>query len=108
MQPPYPQLAKEFMDLWQKQIASVVSDKQFIQSMLEMLESMKMPHVKPTAQPADTSDAPGSDAGLHAQLAYRLAMCERRIAALEKAAAGTARPKKTGRKPAPRSKKPVK
>src|SRR4051812_15671384 len=96
---PYQHMAKDFMDLWQKQVASVVSDKQFIQSMLEMLESMKMPHVHPSSH-SHTADASGADASLHAQLAYRLTMCERRLAALEKTAGERPQRKKTARKPA--------
>jgi hypothetical protein len=102
---PYQHMAKEFMDLWQKQVASVVSDKDFIQAMLGMVQSMKMPNA-PSPQPADTANASGSDTGIHAQMAYRLAMCERRLAALEKAPGKKTSSQKTARKPARRGKTP--
>jgi hypothetical protein len=82
-QPPYPQLAKEFMDLWQKQMASVMGDKQFIHAMLEIIQNLQMPHAdkKPTTA-THTSTASDATDEQHAQLAYRLSQCERRLAAL--------------------------
>ena len=81
----YQQMAKDFMDLWQKQVASVVSDKQFIHAMLDMFQTMRMPNHdgKKPAATADASPAPDADHGLLAELAFRLAMCEKRLAALE-------------------------
>ncbi|MBY0406880.1 MAG: hypothetical protein K2Q01_04255, partial [Rickettsiales bacterium] len=69
------------MDLWQKQVASAMSDKQFIETMLEMFQTSLNPDDRnaPTAEP---SPAPDADAGLLAELAFRLAMCEKRLAAL--------------------------
>src|SRR5688572_11312085 len=85
--PPYQQLAKEFMDLWQKQVSSVVSDKQFIHAMLEMFQTMQMPDYERKSKPSTASqpaDAPDAGHELLAELAFRLAMCEKRLAALEK------------------------
>ncbi len=78
---PYTPLARQFMELWQKQMASVLTDRDFVQSMMEMMQSMHTPdaahaHAKP--QPAaDTTISPDA---LH----DRLAQCERRIQQLEK------------------------
>src|SRR4051812_5381531 len=82
----YQHLAKEFMDLWQKQVSSVISDKQFIQAMLEMFQSTYMPGHHDRQRPASAADpahASDADPGLLAELAFRLAMCEKRLAALE-------------------------
>lgn len=91
---PYQNIAKDFMDLWQKQVQSVVSDKQFIHAMLELLRSMQNPETygqkqKPStaAHPADASDALHGDL---AGLAFRIGQCEKRLASLE------ARPKPKG------------
>ncbi len=75
------------MDLWQKQVSSVVSDKQFIQSMLELFQSMQMPGYDGKSNTSATSkpvNAPDAGHELLAEFAYRLAMCEKRIAGLEK------------------------
>ena len=100
---PYQQMAKEFMDLWQKQIASVVSDKQFIGAMLDMLKTANPKFYDSTkhssAHSADASDADGRSL---AELAFRVAMCEKRLAALEsgrKSSAAAVRAK-GGKKPA--------
>src|SRR3954468_14706635 len=94
----YQQLAKDFMDLWQKQVSSVISDKQFIHAMLEMFQTMQMPghDGKPTtAKPSNAAPAPDADHGLLAELAFRLAVCEKRLTALEQqqpaAKSGTAK-----------------
>ncbi|MDE3015576.1 MAG: hypothetical protein KGI29_01440 [Pseudomonadota bacterium] len=84
-QPPYQQMAREFMDLWQKQVASVMSDKEFIRAMLDIVQTMQSPHAAATAtaSASDPSPAVDADAGLLAQLAFRMEMCERRLADLE-------------------------
>jgi len=114
--PAYQQLAKEFMDLWQKQISAAISDKQFIQSMLGMFQSVKNPaneHTRPSTS-AHASAAPDADHGVLAELAFRLAMCEKRLSALEQrdkkpAAKRSARAGKSARSgTGGRSKKPHK
>lgn len=105
---PYATMAKELMDLWQKQMSSVVGDKQFLHAMLEMIQTMQMPNAQPntaTSTPQST-DASGNDASDYAQLAYRLAACEQRLAALEKRNAGSAETQKRAKKPTRRSQKP--
>jgi hypothetical protein len=95
----YQQLAKEFMDLWQKQVASVVSDKQFLQSMLEMFQVAQSQFTPGQAghdaasASAESGYPADANAGLLADLAFRVAMCEKRLAALEQ-------PAKPKRKPA--------
>ena len=83
---PYQHMAKEFLDLWQKQVSAVVSDKQFIQSMLEMFQNIQKPGSNERACNPDTANpanAPDANHGMLAELAFRLAMCEKRIATLE-------------------------
>lgn len=101
---PYQTMAREFLDLWQKQMASIVSDKEFIAAMLDMVQTMQNPgkHGKKTAA-ADTANAPDADDGNMARLAFRLAMCERRIAELE---AKCTKPKAIRKRAAGRNKKP--
>jgi hypothetical protein len=100
--PPYNDIAKEFLDIWQKQITSVVGDKQFIQATLEMFQQMqKKNHANTTASnTAATSDTRDD---MLAQLAFRLAMCEKRIAALEGKKSRASRAKPAQRKTAKRS-----
>ena len=86
---PYQHVAKEFMDLWQKQISSVISDKQFIQAMLEMFQSAQNPSANSAKNEqqhpsSHVSHTAAADHGLVAELAFRLAMCEKRIVALER------------------------
>ncbi len=89
----YQDVARDFMNLWQKQMTSVMGDKQFIHAMLELFQNMQVkPNAKPTAATSNTSDAPAAEHGMLAELAFRVAMCEKRLAALEsrKPAAGRA------------------
>lgn len=102
----YQDVARDFMNLWQKQMTSVMGDKQFIHAMLELFQNMQVKtNAKPTAAASNPSDAPAAEHGVLAELAFRVAMCEKRLAALEAkqpAAGGTSK-----RNPA-RSKKPDK
>ena len=92
---PYQQLAKEFMDLWQKQITSVISDKQFISAMLDMLQSAQ-PQAYANKRNANTaanpSHAPDANGNVLAELAFRVAMCEKRLATLEQSKKPRAKP----------------
>ncbi len=94
-QPDYHKIAREFMDLWQKQLSAVVRDKQFVHAMLEMMQSMQAGNGKPFQQAADAPDAPDADARVLSELAFRVAMCERRLAALE--SGGKQKPAKSAR-----------
>ncbi len=78
----YQDMAREFLDLWQKQVTSVMGDKQFIHAMLEMLKNLQAKTNDKSAA-SHTSDAPAPEHGLLAELTFRVAMCEKRLAALE-------------------------
>lgn len=105
----YQEWAKSFMDLWQKQAGSVVRDKTFIEAMLEMTKqwpnayapSGKHSH----SRAGNTADA---DDGDLAQFAFRVGMCEQRLAALEAAARPSKRPVKAGAGRSRRGAKPRK
>ncbi len=102
---PYPDLAKEMLDLWQKQMASMMGDKKFIEAMLGLFKNMQNPN---DAQPnASSHSANPSDHQRDelASLAFRLAMCERRIIALEGQVAGKKPAKKSARPAKPQAAK---
>jgi hypothetical protein len=99
--PDYQRLAREFMDMWQKQMGSVVRDKQFIEAMLDMTKNWQNPYAgAKTTRNTNTAAADDAGDGDLAQLAFRIGMCEQRLAALEsgqrKAKPGGA---KRGKKP---------
>ena len=52
---PYQGMAQQFMELWQKQVASVMSDKQFIHAMLDLLKTAQNP--EPYAKAAASSQS---------------------------------------------------
>jgi hypothetical protein len=95
--PDYQRLARDFMDMWQKQMGSVVRDKQFIQAMLDMTKNWQNPYAS-AQKPAYPHAADADDAKLGdlAQLAFRIGMCEQRLLALEAAA----KPKSAGKRKA--------
>ncbi len=99
---PYQDIAKDFLNLWQKQMTSVMGDKQFIHAMLELFQNMQVkPNAKPTAAASNAANAPAAEHGVLAELTFRLAMCEKRLAALEAAkptARGTAKRNPRGSK----------
>lgn len=111
---PYQDVAKDFLNLWQKQMTSVMGDKQFIHAMLELFQNMQtQPNAKQNAKsnPAtpNPTDAPAAEHGLLDQLTFRLAMCEKRLAALE-AKKSVARPtvRRAAKRNPARGKKPNK
>ncbi len=108
-QNPYQDIAKEFMDLWQKQMTSVMGDKQFIHAMLELFQNMQAPNAKANTA-ANASDTSAPEHGLLTELAFRVAMCEKRLAALEaqQNAAGKAAKPTVGKSSPRGSKKPDK
>lgn len=96
---PYSQLARQFLELWQNQMSAVLNDREFIGSMVEMMQAMGMPDAAKTAdhaeyaaspvRPAHTSNATIPPDALHERLDqfdYRLRMLEKRLAALESGA----------------------
>lgn len=81
---PYQEMAKDFFNLWQKQMTSVMGDKQFIHAMLELFKNMQVnPNAKTTTSTADPAHAPTSEHGMLADITFRVAMCEKRLSALE-------------------------
>ncbi|MFO0389250.1 MAG: hypothetical protein ACK502_05975 [Alphaproteobacteria bacterium] len=107
----YQQLAKEMLDLWQKQLSSVVSDKQFIHAMLDMIQSMQKGTYGQSGEKSAYSNASAApdDANRLSELAFRVAMCEKRLAALESAASNKkpkTKPRAVRKSPAKRSAKP--
>lgn len=90
----YQYLAGELLDLWQKQMGSVVRDKQFIEAMLNNLRNFQPEqfNAKRASKPADAAD------DVHdklVELTFRLSACERRLASLESGRGG--KPAKPGR-----------
>ena len=64
----YQDIAKEFLDLWQKQLTSVIGNKQFIQSMLDLLQNVQAkPDAKPTPPTTHPANAPNAEPGLLAE-----------------------------------------
>lgn len=107
---PYQDVAKEFVNLWQKQMSSVMGDKQFIHAMLELFQNMQVkPNAKATTAASNPADAPAAEHGTLTELAFRVAMCEKRLAALESASkTGGDVAKGTAKGSRSRSKKPNK
>jgi hypothetical protein len=106
---PYQQLARQFIDLWQKQLSTVMHDADFLQGMMDALQSMT-PGVAghDGNQPAAAAHAAASaDAGADrmAQLDYRLRMCEQRLSELEVRLAEKPAPKRPGARRGGRTKK---
>lgn len=107
---PYQDIAKEFLDLWQKQMTSVMGDKKFIHTMLDLFQNMQSKTTNAgsnaNATTAHTADAPRPEHELFSQLAFRLAMCEKRLAALEGKKTTTITRKRTTKPNPKRVKKP--
>ena len=80
----YQQLARQYLDLWQKQMSGVFRDKEFIQTMLEMMQGFphgsEKSYATASSRPARSAD---DGDGMLDELTFRLSMCERRLAALE-------------------------
>lgn len=106
----YQEMAREFVDIWQKQMVSVATDKQFIQAFLDMfqnLQNMQNAQGKQhqshnyAANSKTSNSATAHDAGADvlAQLAFRLAMCEKRLAALEGRGGAEKPARRTAQKP---------
>ncbi|MBV8938953.1 MAG: hypothetical protein JO089_03840 [Alphaproteobacteria bacterium] len=89
----YRQLAQQYMELWQKQMSAVLTDREFIQSMLEMMQAASSggsrAHDAGRRPSAHAADSPGAANERLEQLDYRLRMLEQRIGALEESARKT-------------------
>ncbi|MGE3713960.1 MAG: hypothetical protein AB7F82_05460 [Alphaproteobacteria bacterium] len=97
---PYSQMAKDAFQMWQKQWASVMGDKQFIHAMLQALQTMQQGVYGTTGatSPSHAAAAHDDDERV-AQLARRVEQLEKRVAKLESAA----KPRAVAKKPAKRS-----
>ena len=78
----YQQLASEFIDLWQKQLGQMVTDKQFIESMFQGLQQMANV-ANPNSHEHATTSSPDDVAEQLSQLDFRLRMVEGRLQKLE-------------------------
>ncbi|MEZ5690523.1 MAG: hypothetical protein R3D71_02525 [Rickettsiales bacterium] len=106
----YNDVAKEFMELWQKQMTSVMGDKQFIHAMLDFFHNLQTTAESQTQKnndnkSTDTSDTSDAQRRVLDELTFRLAMCEKRLSDLEKGKHTTRRTTKSGKRG---SKKPDK
>lgn len=88
---PYQQLANQFIDMWQQQMQSLVTDKDFVQTMLGSLQQFSNfatagNHEPGATQGSSNTTAASADvAQLLGQLDYRLRMVEARLLQLESA-----------------------
>ncbi len=72
-----------------------MGDKQFIHAMLELFQNTQVKaNAKPNAAP-NPSNAPASEHGLLTELTFRVAMCEKRLTALESKSNTTKGPAKS-------------
>ena len=80
----YQEAAAEFLNIWQRQISAMMVDPKFINSFLNVFKNMQSGYdaTKATSHPTSTFDARDD---MLAQLAFRLASCEQRLAYLENA-----------------------
>jgi hypothetical protein len=87
----YQQLANQFIEMWQQQMHQVLTDKDFVQTMLSGLQqftNFATPNVHDqratnATRPAHTADASADLVQLLGKLDYRLRMVEARITQLE-------------------------
>lgn len=88
----YQQLASQFIEMWQQQMQSVLTDKDFVQSMLSSLQHMAqfatpqaydISNATKQSAPSGASSAPADLTQLLSQLDYRLRMVESRLNKLE-------------------------
>jgi len=96
----YQHLTRQFLDLWQKQLATMMNDKDFIHAMLDFLQKPEygaspfnpgQNHAASAfthaANAGIAPDATGAGAFPLYELERRLRACEQRIEQLERAAA---------------------
>ena len=101
----YQEIAKRFWDLWQDQVAHMMNDKEFVRTMLEMMQSSPLHATPESYAKTGFSSAPRSPAASESGhdavdlLSRRLEDVENRLRALESAIIGL-----VGRAPSPTSK----
>ena len=90
----YQQLAGEFIDMWQKQLETVVTDKQFVEQMFQNLQHMAN-YATPSNHEQAAPTSPDAVSEQLSELDFRLRMVEERLRKLESQPPA----KKPGRKP---------
>lgn len=112
----YQQLANQFIEMWQQQMQSVLTDKDFIQSMLSGLQHMAnvatpqaydVSKYNTRAATPGAAAAPDDVAQLLGQLDYRLRMVEARLSKLEASGSRKTRAKPTARAGGKSGDKPI-
>lgn len=93
---PYQLMAKQFVDMWQKQLSDMLVDENFVANVIDMMhQSGGFPHAGQASQhaasAANTALSPDAANALVGQLERRLASAEGRIAELEREMAGLRR-----------------
>ncbi len=99
----YQHLANQFIEMWQQQMHQVLTDKDFVQTMLSGLQQFTNfatqtghdTNATHTTRPTHSADAPADLSQLLSQLDYRLRMAEARISQLETRKTNTKRAKST-------------
>src|SRR5690606_10450740 len=87
---PYHPMARQFVEMWQKQLSDMLVDPQFVAAAIDMMhQTGGFPHASPSAPHAPLS--PDAANALVGQLERRLASAEGRIAELEREMAGLRR-----------------
>ena len=94
----YQQLAGEFIDMWQKQLETVITDKQFVEQMFAGLQQMTN-YATPDSHEQAAPTPPDAISEQLSQLDFRLRMVEQRLEKLESKPAKP-RAKKPSGKPA--------
>ena len=67
--PPYSQLARQFLELWQTQMSTVLNDREFIRSMVETVRAKRSPRVRPCQRLVKVDEGEGRKIGCTRPLA---------------------------------------
>jgi hypothetical protein len=110
----YQRLASQFVDMWQKNMASMMNDSEFIRSFLQMMQASSLSAKdsasydnRYTQTSAGTATAPDTRHDAFAGVTRRLAAVETRLAALEDALARLLAAGKTAKRVARPAKRPA-
>jgi TolA-binding protein len=90
---PYQHMAKQFVDMWQKQLSDMLVDENFVANLIDMMHQQGVqPHAQPaSSSPANSAVSPDATNAVVGQLERRIASAEGRIAELEREMAGLRR-----------------
>jgi len=85
------ELAKKFWDLWQDQVATIMNDKNFVQTLLEMMQKSPLQSPNHSAQdffhanPFASASAPsGGDATSYNAIMAAMDECAKRLSGMER------------------------